>query len=137
MTMTDEPIRSSSAPEGWQPPTTHEKPAYQPKDKDTNDWQPPNITHNTYVDPRNPVIDASGGGGDVSPSQLAKMAGVKPQMIYNYIAGGMIEAFLNAQGKKRITREEAERWLNKYLTNKEERNKQRKDQLRRELNGEA
>lgn len=89
------------------------------------------------------MIDVHGGGADtpitddddVSPGQLAKMAGVKPQMIYNYIKQGLITAFINPQGKKRIEKAVAEAWLEKYLTNKQEREEKKRAEIERQLNG--
>lgn len=131
MTMT-EPIRSGSAPEGWQPPT--------PEELAPNPLQ----QTQTQTQEQSPVIDEKGARGDtpsplqdddVSPGQLAKMADVRPQMIYNYITQGLIECFINEQGKKRITKEVAEAWLAKYLTNKQDREEKKRAEIERQLNG--
>jgi predicted transcriptional regulator len=73
---------------------------------------------------------------DLSPIQVAEMAGVRPQMVYNYISGGRIEAFRNDAGKLRITVENAEAWIEKYQTNKVVREQKRQAKLEAELNGE-
>lgn len=135
------PITSGSAPKDWTPPEKYEKPPYQPP-KAKEEWQPPNIIKGQYVKPNSPVIDGQpatvtqSDQEDVSPSELAKAAGVRPQMIYNYISQGLITAVINEQGRKRIRTDVANAWLEKYLNNKQERETQARDKLRRELNGE-
>lgn len=49
----------------------------------------------------------------VRPKELADMAGVRPQMIYNYIAAGRIPAILCDQhdGHFCIDRDDAHDWL--------------------------
>jgi len=58
---------------------------------------------------------------NVSPYAFAKVLSkakgktIPPQMVYNYIGKGYIKAETNELGKKYITPEEQERFLNKYL----------------------
>lgn len=138
-----QPIRSSSAPKDWTPPEKHARPAYQPPTNE-EEWQPPKIIKGQYTNSQNPVIDDEHpaltqsntiAGNDVSPSQLAKLAGVKPQMIYNYITQGLIECFINDHGRKRIEADVANEWLDKYLTNKREREANARRQIERQLDG--
>lgn len=53
----------------------------------------------------------------LSPYALAKVAGVRPQMAYNYIRKGYISA-TSQDGSIVVERAEAERWLVKYLARK-------------------
>jgi predicted site-specific integrase-resolvase len=68
----------------------------------------------------------------ISPYALAKEADVRPQMIYNYIKKGFITASVNSTGKLQVSREEADRWLNKYRTGQQA----RFEKIQRQLAGE-
>jgi hypothetical protein len=47
----------------------------------------------------------------VSPYALAKVAGVKPQMVYNYVRQGFIESTKGQNGEILIARADANAWL--------------------------
>ena len=66
----------------------------------------------------------------VAPSQLAKLAGVPRQMIFNYLGAGHITGVRNDRWM--IPREEAERFLNA----REAKAKAKYDQIQRQLRGE-
>jgi hypothetical protein len=75
--------------------------------------------------------------GFVTPLQLAATAGVRGQMIYNYIRQGFIPA-TRVDGCRSfvITVEDAEAWLDKYQANKVAREAKRQAQLEAQLAGE-
>ena len=54
----------------------------------------------------------------ISPYQLGKLVNVRPQMVYNYIRNGYIQATTGDTGKLRISQKEAARWVTKYKTPK-------------------
>jgi predicted site-specific integrase-resolvase len=66
----------------------------------------------------------------VTPSELAKRAGVRRQMIFNYLASGRIIGEKTEEGW-RIEEEEAEHWLNA----RKAKQKAKKDKIRRQLGG--
>lgn len=73
----------------------------------------------------------------LSPIEVAKLADVRPQMVYNYIRAGYIEAVRDEEtGKLRVSREVAEAWVEKYLANKAAREEKRQAKLEAELAGE-
>jgi len=73
----------------------------------------------------------------LSPIQVAQLAGVRPQMVYNYIKAGYIEATRDEEsGKLRVDIEVANAWVEKYHTNKAVREEKRQAKLEAELAGE-
>jgi hypothetical protein len=73
---------------------------------------------------------------DMSPIELAKIAGVRPQMVYNYIGSGLIKgAFRNEAGKLRVPTEIGLEWVAKYSARKVEREAKRQAALEAELAG--
>lgn len=74
----------------------------------------------------------------LSPIEVAKLAEVRPQMVYNYIHNGYIDAERDeTTGKLRIDREVAEAWVAKYQANKVEREAKRAAKREAELAGDA
>jgi len=59
--------------------------------------------------------------GTISPIELAKLAGVRPQMVYQYIGKGNIAAERNSNGKLRVQESVATEWVASYLERKAER----------------
>jgi hypothetical protein len=57
----------------------------------------------------------------LTPIQVAKLAGVRPQMVYNYISNKLIPAHRNDAGKWAVNRADAEAWVAKYTARKAER----------------
>jgi hypothetical protein len=72
---------------------------------------------------------------DYSPTELAKLAGVKSQMIYNYIKANLIVAFKNDEGRIRIKRDVAHAWVTKYQENKRKREAAKAAKLERDFKG--
>jgi predicted site-specific integrase-resolvase len=66
----------------------------------------------------------------ITPSELAKRAGVRRQMIFNYLAAGRIVGE-HTPDRWRIEEEEAERWL----TERNNRLKAKQDKIKRQLRG--
>jgi len=58
--------------------------------------------------------------GTLSPIEVSKLAGVRPQMVYNYIGNGYIAAE-RINGKLRIQEDVAHEWVAAYLERKAER----------------
>ncbi len=71
----------------------------------------------------------------IRPRELAKQAGVKPQMIYNYIAAGRIEAEPcgDHDGTLCIEQDVAQAWLDA----REAKARAKYEQIQRELRGEV
>lgn len=67
------------------------------------------------------AIEAASKDGAVKPVQLAKIVGVREQMIYRYIADRRIASFETPGGYKRVKVEVAQEWAAKYLTRKADR----------------
>lgn len=74
---------------------------------------------------------------DYSPIEVADLAGVRPQMVYNYLAAGRIPHFVNDSGKKRIKASDANTWIEEYRDNKVKREQRREAQRAAELKGES
>ena len=55
---------------------------------------------------------------EVKPVELAKMVGVREQMVYNYINAKRIPAKRNQGGYWRVTKEAAKKWATDYITRK-------------------
>ncbi len=66
----------------------------------------------------NMVLDELKDVRYISPYGLGKLIGVRPQMVYNYIKAGYIQAGVGTTGKLRVTSTEARRFATKYLTKK-------------------
>jgi len=80
--------------------------------------------------------------GIVNPIVLAALLGIRPQMIYNYIAKGKLtdksEAIdKNSTQKKTIDIVEANTWANSYLAKKVEREEKAKAEIEADLAGET
>ncbi len=56
-----------------------------------------------------------------SPGELAKLAGVRPQMVYNYIKNGLIKPTIVVNERTRIEKSVGDAWVEKYTTRKAER----------------
>ena len=67
------------------------------------------------------AIEAASKDGAVKPVQLAKIVGVREQMIYRYIADRRIASFETPGGYKRVKVDVAQAWAAKYLTRKADR----------------
>lgn len=67
----------------------------------------------------------------VAPIALAKQLGMRPQMVYNYIRAGKIQAQTNGDGRLYIEQQEADRWASEVLAKR----KQKKDAIERQLSG--
>jgi predicted DNA-binding protein YlxM (UPF0122 family) len=74
---------------------------------------------------------------DFSPIEVAKLANVRPQMVYNYIKKGMqgLVAFTNDEGNLRIPADVALAWVELYTTRKAAREAAKAEQLEAELAG--
>ncbi len=74
-------------------------------------------------------------GSHVRPRELAKQAGVQPQMIYNYISAGRLQArpCEDHNGTLCIDTAVAETWL----AAREAKAKKKYDQIQKELRGEV
>ena len=66
-------------------------------------------------------IDKASKDGAVKPVQLAKLVGVREQMIYRYISDRRIQSFETPGGYKRVKADVAKAWATKYLTRKADR----------------
>lgn len=66
----------------------------------------------------NESIQSNSKDGSIKPVQLAKIVGVREQMIYRYISDRRIKSFETPGGYKRVKVDEAIRWSNLYLTRK-------------------
>lgn len=84
---------------------------------------------------QNTEVETQEVSADLSPIEVAKLAGVRPQMVYNYINAGRIEATRNEANKLRVTREVAEAWVAKYEANKVARAEKAAAQTEAELAG--
>ncbi len=73
-------------------------------------------------------------GDCVRPRELAKQAGVKPQMIYNYISAGRLQARTcnDHNGTLCIDTDVAQAWLDA----REEKARKKYEQIQKELRGE-
>ncbi len=73
-------------------------------------------------------------GDCVRPRELAKQAGVQPQMIYNYISAGRIKASPcgDHEGMLCVDADEAQAWLDV----REAKARKKYEQIQKELRGE-
>jgi len=55
---------------------------------------------------------------EVKPVELAKLVGVREQMVYNYINAKRIKAHHNQGGYWRVTKSDAKAWAAGYFTRK-------------------
>lgn len=69
-------------------------------------------------------------------TEMAEQAGVRPQMIYNYIKAERIPAERTEQGIM-IDDEFAEEWIASYLVSKAERERRKQQKIEAELRGES
>lgn len=52
-----------------------------------------------------------------TPGEVARMAGCRPNMIYNYIRNGMLPS-VEEHGRIMVPQEAADTWLKRYLERK-------------------
>jgi phage portal protein BeeE len=68
-------------------------------------------------------------------TELAKEAGVRPQMVYNYLRAQYIAYVLNPEGKYRIRKDVANAWIATYKENKAKREQRKVERIAAELEG--
>jgi hypothetical protein len=77
------------------------------------------------------VVEAT----DFSPIEVASLAGVRNQLVYNYIQAGRIEIYLNDENHYRIKRDVALAWVDRFKSSKAEREAKRAAKLAAQLEG--
>jgi hypothetical protein len=95
------------------------------------------MTEETLVAETTDEVQADEPRTSYSPIEVAQLAEVRPQMVYNYIKDERIPAFRNESGKLRVSVEDAEAWVEKYSANKVAREAKRQAKLEAELAGET
>jgi hypothetical protein len=92
------------------------------------------VTDNTIE----PTAEEPTGEELLTIREVANMAGVRYQQVYNYTDLGMIpfEYDASRQGQRCIKRDAAEAWVATYTSRKIEREQKRKAKIEAELRGE-
>jgi hypothetical protein len=86
--------------------------------KEVKNMADTNTELNKVIEAASAAIDAAATNGAVKPVALAKIVGVREQLIYNYLSSGRINGFRNAGQYHRIDAEVAKTWAAGYLTRK-------------------